>query len=81
MGAFLERPALAVPFKSDIKALSIEHFEKFFAFTSKPISALKATLKSQQQYNENFAYAYNSLRAIPLVRCRIVGMMRLFVPY
>jgi hypothetical protein len=80
MGAFLERPALTVPFKSDIKALSIEHFEKFFAFTSKSISALKATLKSEQQYDENFAYTYNSLRAIPLVRMAYRGDDALVCP-
>jgi hypothetical protein len=40
--------------------------------SSKPgaghIAALKVRLKGEQQYNENFAYAYNSLRAYPLVR-------------
>src|ERR1700692_390392 len=38
MGFFLTRPAIALPFKSEIKALSVEVFEKFFAFTSKPLA-------------------------------------------
>lgn len=59
MGLLLQHPAIAIPFKTDIKALPIEKFEKFFEFTSKPIAALKAQLKTEQQYNENFAYAYN----------------------
>jgi hypothetical protein len=68
MGFFLDRPALSLPFKTDIKILPTAHFDKFFAFTSKPIQDLKSQLKAEQQYNENFAYAYNSLRAFPLVK-------------
>jgi hypothetical protein len=68
MGFFLDRPALSLPFKTDIKTLPTAHFEKFFAFTSKPINDLKLQLKAEQQYNGNFAYAYNSLRAFPLVK-------------
>jgi len=36
MGFFLDRPAMAIPFKNEIKALSVEDFEKFFVFTSRP---------------------------------------------
>jgi hypothetical protein len=50
-GVFLEPPRLYDPFK----ALSKELFEKFFAFTSKPIRELKSQLKGEQQYNTNFA--------------------------
>jgi hypothetical protein len=80
MGYFLDRPAIAIPFKSDIKALSIELFEKFFAFTSKPIAGLKSQLKTEQQYNANFAYAYNSLRAFPLVKMQYQGGDALVCP-
>jgi hypothetical protein len=73
MGFFLERPAIAIPFKNEIKALSIEEFEKFFAFSSKPIASLKTKLKAEQQYNADFAYAYNSLRTYPLVRMSYQG--------
>lgn len=68
MGFFLDRPAIVVPFKSQIKALTVDMFEKFFAFTSRPLAELRKQLKTDQQYNENFAYAYSSLRAWPLVR-------------
>jgi hypothetical protein len=80
MGFFLDRPAVAVPFKVDIKALSVEALEKFFAFTSRPLSELQAKLKSEQQYNANFAYAYNSLRAYPLVRMTYQGGDALVCP-
>ncbi len=73
MGFFLDRPAIAIPFKNEIKALSIGDFERFFAFTSRPIADLKSKLKAEQQYNANFAYAYNSLRTHPLVRMSYQG--------
>jgi len=66
MGFFLDRPAIAIPFKNEIKALSIADFEKFFAFASRPIADLRSKLKTEQRYNADFAYAYNSLRAYPL---------------
>ncbi len=80
MGHFLDHPAITIPFKSEIKALSTELFEKFFAFTSKPIRELKSTLKGEQQYNANFAYAYHSLRAFPLVRMPYQGADALVCP-
>jgi hypothetical protein len=80
MGLLLDHPAIAIPFKTEIKALSIEKFERFFAFTSKPIAALKGQLKAEQQYNENFAYAYNSLRAVPLIRMTYQGSEALVCP-
>jgi hypothetical protein len=80
MGLLLGHPAIAIPFQTDIKALPIDKFERFFAFTSKPIAALKTQLKGEQQYNENFAYAYNSLRAYPLVRMQYQGSEALVCP-
>ena len=80
MGFFLDRPAVAIPFKVEIKALSVEAFEKFFAFTSRPLATLRAKLKSEQQYDTNFAYAYNSLRAYPLVRMVYQGGTTLVCP-
>lgn len=74
MGCFLGRPAIAIPFRNEIKALSTEDFDKFFAFTSKPIAELKTKLKAEQQYTSDFAYAFNSLRAYPLVRMSYQGV-------
>jgi hypothetical protein len=68
MGLFLTRPALNVTFKSDIKVLPPEIVEKFLSFTSMNISDLRTKLKAEQMYDANFAYAYSSLRAYPLVK-------------
>jgi hypothetical protein len=62
-----------VPFKSDIKALPVEMVEKFLSFTCRPWSKLRKTLKTEQEYDANFAYAYNSLRAYPLVQMSYQG--------
>jgi hypothetical protein len=80
MGHFMDRPALTIPFKSEIKTLPADVFDRFFAFTSRPIADLKPLLKSEQQYNANFAYAYNSLRAFPLVKMIYQGTTALVCP-
>jgi hypothetical protein len=73
MGFFIDRPAINIPFKSEIKKLTVEHFDKFLSFTSKPINEMRKQLKSEQEYNANFAYAYNSLRAYPLIKMSYGG--------
>jgi hypothetical protein len=55
MGLLLDHSAIAIPSKTDIKALTVQKFDKFFSFTSRPIAALKAQLKTEQQYNANIA--------------------------
>lgn len=80
MGSFMHHPALRIPFKSEINSLSVELFERFFAFSSKSIGELKSQLKGEQQYNANFAYAYNSLRAFPLIKMSYQGGDALVCP-
>jgi hypothetical protein len=73
MGSFLDRPALNLGFTSTIASLPAETFGKFLSIASRTLSDLKQILKADQRYNENFAYAYNSLRAYPLVRMSYFG--------
>jgi hypothetical protein len=73
MGNLLDRPAINVGFTSTIRALPTDAFQKFFSISSRTLSGLNQILKAEQQYNENFAYAYNSLRAYPLVRMSYFG--------
>jgi hypothetical protein len=80
MGLFLDRPAIAIPFKVEIQALSVQAIERFLSFTSRPLSELRAKLKSEQKYDADFAYAYNSLRAYPLVRMTYQGREALVCP-
>jgi hypothetical protein len=80
MGLFLDRPAIAIPFKVEIRALSVQAIERFLSFTSRPLSELRAKLKSEQKYDADFAYAYNSLRAYPLVRMTYQGREALVCP-
>ncbi len=80
MGHFLERPAIKETFRSEIKALPVEVLQKFLTFTARPISELKSKLKTEQQYNENFAYAYNSLRAYPLINMFYQGEQSIVCP-
>jgi hypothetical protein len=68
MSIFLTHPATAVPFKSEIEKLPVAKLEQFIPFASKTLSEIKVALKSEQQYNASYAYAYSSLRAFPLIR-------------
>jgi hypothetical protein len=80
MGHFLQNPAFTLPLATNIDALPAELFDKFLALTSKPIYELRVLLRGEQQYNEKFAYAYNSLRAYPLVRMLYQGRPALVCP-
>lgn len=73
MGVYLKHPALDVPFSSDIDSLSEEKLERFLSFTCRTIAELRPLLKSEQRYDDKFAYAYSSLRAFPLIRMRYRG--------
>jgi hypothetical protein len=73
MGVYLSRPAINTPVKSNVNILSKNKIEKFLSFTCRTVSELKPLLKSEQQYDDKFAYAYNSLRAFPLIRMRFRG--------
>jgi hypothetical protein len=73
MGNFLTHPTVKYPFKSDIDALPPEVLEKFLSFTSIGLADLRFKLKEDQRFSENFAYAYNSLRAYPLIRAMYRG--------
>jgi hypothetical protein len=72
-GHFLGSYCLELPIKSEIRKLRSEKFEKFFAFTSKTYSEIKSLLKTEQKYDIDFAYAYNSLRAYPIVQLQAGG--------
>jgi len=80
MGIFLKRPALLLPSNDETRSLSSDEFQRFFSFVAKPINALKSQLKSGQQFNANFAYAYNSLRTFPLIKIGYQAKEVLFCP-
>jgi len=67
LGHFLESPVLRLPLTSQIAELPIERFKAVFTLVAEDIASLKSALKREQQYNESFAYAYNSLRGRPVV--------------
>ena len=68
MGSFLSFPSVIASYTSEIKTLPREKIEKFLAFTSKTLAELRPILKAEQRYDADFAYAYSSLRAFPLIR-------------
>lgn len=80
MGVFMSHPAINIPFSSEIKQVSPEKLDAFLSFTCRTIQQLKRTLKSEQKFDDRFAYAYNSLRAFPLIRMRFRGKLAITCP-
>ncbi len=80
MGHFLDKPALQASFKSEIKVLPPEVVEQFLSFVSLPLADLRTILKAEQQFDERFAYAFNSLRRYPLVRMNYQGQDAIVCP-
>ncbi len=73
MGVFLSRSAINTPVKSNIDNIAETKIKQFLSFTCRTISELKAVLKSEQRYDDRFPYAYNSLRAYPLIHMTYRG--------
>lgn len=67
LGHFLGSHSLRLPLTSQIAELPIDRFKAVFTLVAEDISAIRSTLNREQQYNESYAYAYNSLRARPIV--------------
>jgi hypothetical protein len=80
MGFYLDKPALQSSFKSEIKALPPDVVERFLSFASLPLADLRKLFKDEQQYDERFAYAYNSLRKYPLIRMNYQGQDAVVCP-
>ncbi len=45
----------------------MDRFKAVFSLVAEDLSKLRSALNREQQYNESFAYAYNSLRARPII--------------
>jgi hypothetical protein len=80
MGFYLDKPALVASFTSQIKGFPPDVIERFLTFVSLPLGDLRKVLKAEQQYDERFVYAYNSLRRYPLIRMNYQGQDAVVCP-
>jgi hypothetical protein len=67
LGHFVESHMLRLPLTSQIAELPVDKFAAVLAFVADDVASIRAILKSEQQFNESFAYSYNSLRARPII--------------
>lgn len=81
LGSYISRPYVTAPVKSELEGLSDKSIEKFLSFTCRTITELKSQLKSEQRYDDSFAYAYSSLRAYPLIRATYRGHEVIWCPF
>jgi hypothetical protein len=54
---------LRLPVTSQIAELPVEKFAAVLAFIADDVVSIRVKLRSEQQFNEIFAYSHNSLRA------------------
>jgi hypothetical protein len=68
LGTSMHAPATTYPMSSEIRGLSISKIDAFLAFACRTVAELTPLIKSEQLYDSAFFYAYNPLRAYPLIR-------------
>jgi hypothetical protein len=68
LGSFTDNFALIKPVDVQIPGLSSDTLDRFLQHFSMELAALRDRLKSEQQMNDRFAYAFHSLRAYPLIQ-------------
>lgn len=79
-GFYLDKYALDYPPNINVKNIQQDHYDKFLNHFSLPFDVLQEKLKKEQQMNEKYAYAFNSLRAYPLIRMEYEGRDSMVCP-
>ncbi len=80
MGHMMSNADWRLPIHSETDHITDEKFVKFLEFSACKLEALQVKLRSEQQYNDKFVYAYNSLRSYPLVELEVDGNDTLMCP-
>jgi hypothetical protein len=78
--SFLKHFAIQYPPKIEITGLDQESIDKFLKHFSSDLPALKEKLISEQNINENYFYAFSSLRVYPIIRMDIEEKYSLTCP-
>jgi len=77
---YLQEFFLKIPFPSEIPALTENVVRNFLSFTCRTMPELRNILQTEQKYYKSFFYAYNSLRAYPLIRMKNEGKDSIVCP-
>lgn len=80
IGLYLDKFALFYPPNIFLLHLNQGHLDKFLSHFSIPLEDLKKKLINEQEYNERYAYAFNSLKAYPLIKTEYDGRIALICP-
>ena len=79
-GSFITHFALHYPPKIEIPGLTQEAMDKFLKHFSSDLPTLKEKLISEQNINENYFYAFSSLRGYPIIKMDFEGRFCLTCP-
>jgi hypothetical protein len=67
-GFYLDHFALIYPPNIELRQIKQVYFDNFLKYTCRKASELESELKSQLKMNQDYVYAYHSLKAYPLVK-------------
>lgn len=79
-GFYLKKFALDYPPKIKVKHIEIEHLDKFIKHFGVDFTKLKEMLTNEQQLNEKYTYAFNSLKRFPIIKMEYSGKDSLICP-
>lgn len=79
-GLYLKYPAVDLPIKNEVTEITTELVKNFLSFFSKSVEDIKPILKSEQQLNEKYQYAYNSLKRYQLLDAQNGPKRSLYCP-
>ncbi len=80
LGSFIKHFVLWYPPRINIDGVTTSDLDSYLAHFSKSYESLSVILKKEQQMNQKYAYAYNSLRAYPIVKINLDGKIGLICP-
>lgn len=80
IGFFITHFGLQYPPKIEIKGITQESMEKFLKHFSSDLQTLKEKLILEQNINENYFYAFSSLRGYPIIKMDFEGKCNLVCP-
>lgn len=79
-GLYLDNFGLNYPANIEIPGIDPAKFSRFIEPFSSDVSILKKELLERQQFNENYLYTFNPMRARPLIKLNLSGKPSLVCP-
>lgn len=80
LGSFINHFLLWYPPQINIEGLNASDLDLYLNHFSKEYQKLSSVLKTELEMNQKYAYAYNSLKAYPIIKIAVDGRVGLICP-